>query len=54
MRTRRFPDERIMAARCRAESGVAVPELCRKRGIGTACFPQGPGHERADNEPRER
>ena len=38
MRKSRFTEPQIMAVLRQAESGVAVPELCRERGISTASF----------------
>lgn len=38
MRKSRFTELRIMAVLRQAESGVAVPELCRQHGISTASF----------------
>lgn len=38
MRKSRFTEAQIMAVRRQAESGVAVPELCREHGISTARF----------------
>lgn len=34
----RFTEPQIMAVLRQAESGVAVPELCREHGISTASF----------------
>ena len=38
MRTSRFTEPQIMAVLRQAETGVAVPELCREHGISTASF----------------
>lgn len=38
MRRSRFTEPQIMALLRQAESGVAVSELCRERGISTASF----------------
>ena len=34
----RFTDSQILDAIKRAEAGLAVPDLCRELGIGTATF----------------
>jgi putative transposase len=41
MRKSYFTEPRIMAVLRQAESGVAVPELCREHGISTASFYKG-------------
>jgi putative transposase len=38
MKKSRFTDSQIMDTLKRAESGVAVPDLCRELGISTATF----------------
>jgi len=38
MKKSRFTDGQILAVLKQAESGVAVPELCREHGISTATF----------------
>jgi len=38
MKKSKFTDSQIMDALKRAESGVAVPEICRELGISTATF----------------
>ena len=38
MKRSRFTDSQIMDALKRAESGLAVPELCRELGISSATF----------------
>ena len=38
MKTSRFTDSQIMAILKQAEGGVAVPELCREHGMGSASF----------------
>jgi putative transposase len=38
MKKSRFTDSQIMDALKRAESGLAVPELCRELGISSATF----------------
>lgn len=38
MKKSRFTDSQIMDALKRVESGLAVPDLCRERGISTATF----------------
>ena len=38
MRKSLFTEPQIMAVLRQAESGVAVPELCREHGISTASF----------------
>lgn len=38
MKKSKFTDSLIMDALKRAESGIAVPEICRELGISTATF----------------
>lgn len=38
MKKSKFTDSQIMDALKRAESGIAVPEICRELGISTATF----------------
>ena len=38
MKKSKFTDSQIMDALNRAESGIAVPEICRELGISTATF----------------
>lgn len=38
MKKSRFTDSQIMDALKRVEAGLAVPDLCRELGIGTATF----------------
>jgi putative transposase len=38
MKRSRFTDSQILAVLTQAEAGTAVPNLCRKHGIGTATF----------------
>lgn len=38
MKKSKFTDSQIMDALKRAESGLAVPEICREMGISTATF----------------
>ena len=38
MKKSKFTDSQIMAALKRAESGIAVPEICRELGISSATF----------------
>lgn len=38
MKKSKFTDSQIMEALKRAESGIAVPEICRELGISTATF----------------
>ena len=38
MKKSKFTDSQIMEALKRAESGLAVPEICREMGISTATF----------------
>ncbi len=38
MKKSKFTDSQIMDALERAEAGMAVPEICWKRGISTATF----------------
>ncbi len=38
MKKSEFTDSQIMDALKRVESGIAVPEVCRELGIGTATF----------------
>jgi putative transposase len=38
MRKSRFTDSQIMAVLKRAETGEAVPDLCREVGVSTATF----------------
>ncbi len=38
MKKSKFTDSQIMDALKRAESGLAVPEICRELGISTATF----------------
>jgi putative transposase len=38
MKKSRFTDSQILATLKQAETGVAVPELCREHGISTATF----------------
>jgi len=38
MKKTRFTELQIMAVLCEAESGVAVPAVCRIHGISTASF----------------
>ncbi|QXE07438.1 transposase (plasmid) [Paraburkholderia sprentiae WSM5005] len=38
MKKSRLTDSQIMDALRRAESGLAVPEICRELGISTATF----------------
>jgi putative transposase len=38
MKKSKFTDSQIMDALKRAESGLAVPEICRELGLSTATF----------------
>jgi putative transposase len=38
MKKSKFTDSQIMEALKRAESGIAVPDICREVGISTATF----------------
>jgi putative transposase len=38
MKKSKFTDSQIMAALKRAETGIAVPEICRELGIRSATF----------------
>jgi putative transposase len=38
MKKSKFTDSQIMAALKRAETGIAVPEICRELGISSATF----------------
>jgi putative transposase len=38
MKKSKFTDSQIMAALKRAETGIAVPEICRELGISSAKF----------------
>ena len=38
MKTSRYSDSQIMAILKQAESGTAVPELCREHGMSSATF----------------
>ena len=40
MKTSRYSDSQIMAILKRAESGTAIPELCREHGISSATILQ--------------
>jgi putative transposase len=38
MKKSKFTDSQIMAALKRAETGIAVPEICRELGVSSATF----------------
>ncbi len=38
MKTSGYSDSQIMSALNQAESGIAVPELCREHGMSSATF----------------